>query len=206
MVTAIRKDAGRISRAAGALAGALALAACSTPPQSTRLTAKDFDVTVQQVTASLSRSDFLADRRPDSPPIRIVTRRVENLTSDVLTQGEMWMAVVRVQAALPVQALAQERNVVFQMPPEEIQRLRRDGFESPLGPENMPTHELKAVFRSSTRSGLEKDDKHTDVRKEYYFLEYQVLDLSTREVVWNDAFEFAREARGLMVNWGRPGH
>ena len=184
----------------GALAASFTLSSCSAP-QSTRLRASDFEVTAARVTAALAASDFLAQRRPDSDQIRIVTRRVENLTSDVLTPGEMWMSVARVQGSLPVAALARDRNIVFQLPPQEIERLRRAGFESPLGPENRPTHELKAVFRSATRSGSRRDTHYTDIRKEYYFLEYQIVNLSSRELVWNGSFEFAREATGLLINW-----
>lgn len=164
------------------------------------LRASDLDVTHQQVAFQLASSGFLAGRRGDSPPIRIVIRRVENLTSDVLPPAELWMAVARVQGSLPVQDLARERNIVFQLPPEEVAALRRAGFEVPLTPENRPTHALRAVFRSSTRSGSSSGRRDTDTRKEYYFLEYMIVNLATRELEWEGSFEFAREASGLVVN------
>lgn len=173
---------------------------CASTPQSTRLRASDFDVTVSEVVGQLSTSDFLAGRSPDSEQMRIVAREVENLTSDILTKSEMWMAIARVQGALPVSRLSQERSIVFQMPPEEIEDLRRAGFDSPLTPENRPTHSLTAVFRSATRSGSYKDKQYTDIRKEHYYLEYQITNLATRELDWTGSFEFAREATGLIVN------
>ncbi len=183
------------------IAASLCLAGgCTTMPESTRLRASDFDATVNEIVAQLAASDFLADRRPGDPQIRIVTRSVENLTSDVLTHSEMWTAVARIQAALPLRQLAARKNIVFQMPPEQVDALRRVGLDSPPTPQNRPTHVLTAVFRSATRSGASPGSQFTDLRKEYYFLDYRIVDLSTRQLEWSGSFEFARAAVGLAIN------
>lgn len=176
------------------------VAGCSSAPRSTRLQSSDFDVTISEVVSQLSTSEFLRGRTPESQQMRIVAREVENLTSDILTKSEMWMSVARVQGALPVGDLARERNIVFQIPPEEIADLRRAGFDSPMTAENRPTHSLKAVFRSSQRSGSYKDKQYTDIRKDHYYLEYLITNLTTRELDWTGSFEFAREAKGLIIN------
>ncbi len=178
-----------------------AVCGCASTPQTTRLRASDFDVTVNEVAARLAGSDFLARRRPDSPQIRMVARGVENLTSDVLSLSEMWTAVARVQSAFPLRELADARNIVFQMPVHQVRALREAGFDVPLTAENRPTHELFAVFRSATRSGVSAaGGGYTDLRKDYYFLEYRIVDLATRELVWSGSFEFARQASGLAIN------
>lgn len=186
---------------AAVIAASLCLAVgCASTPQSTRLRASDFDVTVSEIVAQLAASDFLAERTPADPQFRIVTRSVENLTSDVLTQSEMWTAVARIQAALPLRQLAERKNIVFQMPPEQVEALRRIGLDSPPTPQNRPTHVLTAVFRSATRSGASPGTRFTDLRKEYYYFDYRIVNLATRELAWSGSVEFARAAVGLAIN------
>jgi hypothetical protein len=168
--------------------------------RSTRLTGSDFEVTVQEMANSLAASEFLAERSPTSPEIRIVTRQALNLTSDVITPAEQWMLVARVQSALPVRQMAEHRNIVFQMPPEEIARLRARGFESELTEENRPTHLMTATLRSSLRAGASDSNGLTNLRKDYYLLEYQILEIETRRLAWSGRFEFAREAAGLVID------
>lgn len=190
----------RLSAVALMFAAAV-LAGCATPERgSTRLTHADFDDTVQAMVTSLASSKFLAGRTPDSPQIRIVTNKVENLTSDVITAAEQWMLIARVQAAFPVQELAQKKNIVFQIPPEEAALLREKGFDSPLNPEHEPTHLMIAVFRSSTSAGSRSSAGFADVRKEYYFVEYTIIEIKSRKTAWSGSFEFAREASGLLID------
>ena len=77
----------------------LTLAGCaSSGPRSTRITQSDLDATVSEMVASLAGSDFLRNRTADSPPIVIVTNKVENLTDDVIPISEQWMLVARLQS------------------------------------------------------------------------------------------------------------
>jgi hypothetical protein len=179
------------------MAGAMiAVAGCASPPRSTRLKVEDFDHVVAEVRDSFAR--HLTGRGPGSPQMRLLTVELQNQSSDVLSRAEKWMAVARVQAAAPVQALLRERNVVFQLPLHQVEALRREGFDLP--PADRPTHEFTATLRSATRSGKSEAGGDTDVRKEYYEFEYQVVDLATREVAWSDTVTFAREAAGTVVN------
>lgn len=169
---------------------------CSSPPESTRLQLDDFDLVVSELRDSLAR--YLTDRGPNTPPMRIETRPLRNESSDVLTKAEKWMAVGRVQAALPVQELIRVHGVTFQMPMRQVEALAAAGFQLP--PVDHPTHFFKATLRSATRSGRDNSDGDTDLRKEYYEFSYDIVDAATSELVWSDSVTFAREAAGTVVN------
>ena len=179
----------------------LMASACASLPRSTRLRDADYQDLVAEMTAALAASDLLAERGPDSPQMRVVTRRVINLSSDVIPEADMWMLVARIQAAAPLQELARHRNLIFQLPPERLELVREHWLDWPaLAPEDAPTHILEAIYWSATRSGGTRRDKPSDVRKDYYDLEYRVVDLTSRELVWTASFAFAREATGLVID------
>lgn len=178
----------------------LVLGACATAPQTTRLRASDFDVTVEAMVASLADSAFLRDRGPDSPRIYITTNKVENLTNDLIPVAEQWMLIARVQGALPTRQLAEQKNIRFQIPPEEVQMLRQAGFDASINSGPATTHVMTAVFRSAPRLARGLNSGLVDGRTDYYYLEYSITDVVSREVVWTDAFEFKREARGLAID------
>jgi len=170
--------------------------------QSTRLTDADLNEVVGQMSASLTRSDFLDGRDRESLRAVIVINRVENLTSDVLTSAEQWMLVARVSAALPIQTLLQRKNVVFQIAPERHALLEAQGFDGDAGdpaPPATPTHTLWATFRSTTRSARRRG-KPTDERNETYYLEYRITQIASRQTVWIDSFTIKREAVGLAID------
>jgi hypothetical protein len=190
-----------MTRAGASLALAAALVTgCATARGSTRISSADFNDTVQAMVASLAASGFLADRHERSPQVRIVTNRVLNLSSDVITPAEQWMLIARVQSAFGVQELSQRRNIVFQIPPEEIELLRRRGFDSPLNPEHAPTHLMTATILSSTRAAADPREGFATLRKDFYLIEYVIVDLETRQTAWRDRFEFARHAAGLTID------
>ncbi|MBL0928371.1 MAG: hypothetical protein IBJ11_12100 [Phycisphaerales bacterium] len=178
----------------------LLAASCAAPPaRTTRLRASDFEVSAAEMAQSLAASEWLAGRTAASEPARVVTNKVENLTTDVITPAEQWMVVARAVSALPITELGRAKNISFQLPPERVADLRAAGFPTELAPEDRATHVMTATFRSSTRlarlaSGL------TDARKEYYQVEYRLTDVRTRELKWTGLFEFAREARGKLVD------
>lgn len=181
------------------LALALTLASCATPGESTRLRASDFEVTVQQMVQSLGRSNFLAERTPDSPPAYIVINRVENLTTDLIPEAEQWMLMARVQGSMPLRELGRRKNIHFLIPPERQPLLRDAGYKEPLlsGPE--ATHTLAAVFRAAPRT-VAADNRYVGRRQDYYFLQYSLAAIRSREIVWTDQFEFKREAKGLTID------
>lgn len=172
---------------------------CSTA-QSTRLTASDFDLTIEKMVQSLAASDFLKNRGPDSPQAWVVINKVENLTSDIIPVPEQWMLVARLQSAVPVKQLADTKNVRFQITPERHAMLRQAGYTDELITPPIVTHTLEAVFMSAPRAARNGQGGQLTARSDFYYLEYSLLELESREVVWTDTFEIKREAKGLAID------
>lgn len=183
--------------ALGLLAGALG--GCGSPPRSTRLTAGDFDVTTNEMIASLAASDFLAGRGPDSPPINLVINKVQNLTHDSIPEPEQWMFVAKVANSMPIQDLSRRKNIRIVLTPEKVQMLRDEGFDVDSRPPLEPTHVMTATFLSARRGGRNREGM-TDARSDLYSMEYSITDLQTRQRAWEDRFEFQRQARGLLID------
>lgn len=177
------------------------LSACgSGPPRTTDITQDDLDVTVNAMAASLAASDFLNERTADSPRIVLVTNRVRNLTDNIMTTTERWMLIARLQSTMPIQTMAQQKNIVFVLPPERVADLRRNGFDQDLPQGLEPTHVMTATFYSSRRAAREGKAEITNVKRNFYYLEYSITAVDSREILWSDAFEFGREARGNIID------
>ncbi|MCW5776470.1 MAG: hypothetical protein KIS87_08540 [Phycisphaeraceae bacterium] len=186
------------------LAAACVLGACAasgSSKQTTRLRHGDLALAGAEMRERFAAARFLEGRTPDSPPMRIVIRRLENLSSDRVPIAEQWAMVSGLIADRGVQQAARERGVVFQLPPEKAALLRETGVEYPaLLPEHNPTHVLRATIRSVVRGGPTRGTGPADVRKDVYLISYEVEEIDSREVVWQADVEFAREARGLLVD------
>jgi hypothetical protein len=190
---------------AGTLAAFGSSGCSSSPPESTRLRAGDFDETVNAIVDKLAASDFLKERKPDSPPLFITINKVENLTGDVITPAEQWMLVARVRAKFASTQLRKDKNMTWQLEPERQNDLRRWGFKDELGPSNPnpPTHVMKAVFRSAprlVREDAKKSSGFVERRQDFYYLEYEIQNVQSRQVEWSAEFEFKREAKGSAHN------
>lgn len=172
--------------------------------RSTRLTANDFVVTEDKITADLHASDFLNQRTSESRPMVIVVQKVENLTSDIMTEAEQWMAVRRVIDSLPIQELRSTKNIRLVIPRERHNQLHaREYARLPdVDAELKPTHLMTARFQSAVRAARAVKSEHslTDARSEYYYFAYTITDLVGREIGWASSFEFSREGRGLLID------
>jgi len=168
-------------------------------PQSTRLTVGDLNYVVAEIDGQLADSDFITERTTDSEPARVMINKVLNLTGDVITPAEQWMLMARVRDRLARSATLRRKNVTFQIEPEQHDLVRDSGFDGDLGPTDPPTHVMSAVFRSSTRSAVDRQDL-TDRRLDYYFLEYRMVRVFDNQLVWTGQVEFKREALGLTID------
>ena len=173
---------------------ALILTGCTAgAPRTTRMTADDFDAMIAAMAASFIQSDAVASRTPDSPPWIITIDKVQNLTSDVMTDAEQWAIMARLRNSAPIRALWDQKNIRFVIPAQRVARLRRrhgpTAFDESFGSQRRPTHEMSATFRCVTRAIARQ-------RTELYFCEFEIIDLATAEPVWADRFEYKRVARG----------
>lgn len=186
------------ARGCGGRACALAVAAVVAAPgaggcgasKTTRITTEDILGTTSEIAAGLAGAAFLVERGPGSERMSIAVRRAENLSSDVIADGEAWILVERVASSLPLATLARERNLVFVIPRERARESTGAGateFGDVSG--RAVTHVLGATVYSVTRAARED-------RTDLYSIEYRVEDLRTREVVWSERVEYKRAARG----------
>lgn len=161
---------------------------CSSPPRSSRLQTDDFVATASEMSASLAASDFLADRSPTSEPIVLSLQKTENLSTDVISEAEQWYLVERVFDTIPIRQLRDHYSIRVVRPADHIRASNRDLYDDVSG-RMPPTHTLTATFRTMLRSGNES-------RTDTYGCRYEVIDLTSGEVVWSDLFEFKRSAFG----------
>lgn len=172
------------------------LAACQEPPRTTRLTVEDFQEMADAMAESLLRSEALGRRGSESEPWIVSMERVRNLSSDVMTASEQWMIMARLRSSAPLGELWDSKNVRFVLPPERARQLRESealAFEQIAPTRTEPTHTLTATIRSVTRADA-------GARTDLYYCEFEMLDLTTGEAVWNDRFEVRREALGHVWN------
>ena len=192
---------GRARQAAGGLAAALALAAtgasvlvaasgCASGGGTTRLRVEDFEEVTASMAADLREASFLAEQDPASEPWTISIEKAINVSSDVIPEAERWYLVQKVRSGLPMLDLAREKNLTFVIPAETWRRVMGgvDG-DAPPSPDREPTHQMRAEFRSITRTaGLARTDA--------YVVFYAISDLRTGLEVWNGEYVFKRAAHG----------
>lgn len=163
-----------------------------TPQRTTRMTADDLDVMSQALANSLAASEAVVNRTPDSPLWVITINKVQNLSSDVMTESEQWSVMARIRSSLPIQELWRQKNIRFVIPAQRLHALQNSS-QSPstatAGSRRQPTHEMSATFRSVTRAQARK-------RTDLYYCEFHLVGLNTSERVWSDKFEYKRAAAG----------
>jgi hypothetical protein len=171
---------------------------CATPAYArptTRLTVDDLTQVAAQMAASLQQSHAIAGRSPDSEPWVVTIQRVTNLSMDVVPERELWATMARIRGAQPITALNDTRNIGFVLPAEQVTALRESGdlieTRQGFGTGREPTHVMTGTIRSAVRAQL---TQRTDV----YFMDFEIIDLRTGVPIWNDVFEFKREARGSI--------
>lgn len=170
---------------------------CSAPARSSRLTSDDFTEFAVGLSSKLSQSDFLRDRTPDSAAMIIAVSSVENLSTDLLSEGERWYLMDRVIDSRTMEVLGRQKNIRFVIPAEKLDllraRLRDEGLPMPPAPERAPTHAMTARVLSVTRTaGRDRTD--------LYDCRATISDLADGATVWTDSFAIKRIAAGRSYN------
>lgn len=177
-----------------AAANAFVFVGCTQPAQSTRLQTRDFQDISTEVAASLQSSDFLRDRTSDSALILIAIRKIENLTTDILAEGEKWFLMDRVMNSGVMTELRHERNIRFVIPKDRLDALAEaNQWAGPIAADRHPTHTMTAVLRNVTRAaGIDRTD--------LYSAHYAITSLGTGETVWSGEYLLKRVAAGRAYN------
>lgn len=181
----------------GSCLAVASLIACAATPRSSRLTTEDFTDFAVELSARLGQSDFLRSRGPDSPPMIVSVSRVENLSTDLLSEGERWYLMDRVIDSRTMDALARQKNIRFVIPAEKLEllraRLEAEGRDVPIASGRAPTHAMTARLRSITRTaGRDRTD--------LYDFQAAITTLADGATVWTDTFAIKRIAAGRSYN------
>lgn len=179
-----RARIGRVLTLSLLCVAALSLSGCGAPPRinTTALTPADIVNMTDQMAAGLAASPVIASRGPDSEPWVFTLDQVTNRTEQLMDEGERWGTMVRFRAQLAQTMLARERNIRFVLPASQWQRYATDEFAAAPEARLIPTHALRAEFRSDTTSSVAG-------RSDFYLCAFQLLDLRDGSLVWEDAYE-----------------
>ena len=146
--------------------------------QTTMLGSVDLVRMTDQMAASLLSSDVDFENQP----FIIVTDRVVNRTNHIIDQGEKEHFLVRLRSILNQNESLGSAGVTFVARPDEMSEwsvaMREDQAEAAQG----PTHALTATFTTLT-------NVDRTIREDTYECAFQLQDLRSREVVWEDAYE-----------------
>jgi hypothetical protein len=174
---------------------ALTLTGCGRPPtaRTTFLNSVDLVHMTDQMAQSFATDERLSQRSPSDEPWVISIYRVVNHTNQIIREDERWLYIGRLRAQLAQSNFSNERSVIWIVPPERWPRLA-----SELGPEPPelrlpPTHLLTAEFNVLTQTSPRG-------RSDAYVCSFQLVDLKSSALVWEDAWEVKRTAAGLTFD------
>lgn len=184
------------------------LSGCNAPMTSA-YTAADMEIAVDDVRDQLASSRFISSRDADSEPLVLVPTKMSNESNERLSRVDQWMAMSRVFLNPAVLELLRSKNISVVLPPDG-ERIKNAYTEEGSGAgfqyiditsRSAPTHVINATFSSITRAA--DDDGMNDIsdtRKDLFLIDYTIVDLSTRGIVWAGSNEFSRTAHGVLAN------
>jgi len=171
----------------------LCASGCGSAPrvQTTFLRSVDLTEMTDRMAQSFSSDQAIGQRTESSSPWVISINRVTNSTNQIIPDREKWLYVARLRALLAQSDVGMRRNIIWIIPPEQWRQVAAElgGSSEPYGLRMDPTHQLTAQFSALTNtSGRGRSDA--------YFCDYQLLDLQSGVIVWNDKWEVKRAISG----------
>ena len=174
----------------------LLLVGCGPPKvRTTFLRSVDLIDMTDRMARSFAADEVIGQRTADDHPWVISVYRVVNHTNQIIPDREKWLYLARLRAVLAQSDLADERSIVWIIPPERwhIVADELDVAEEPYGLRMDPTHLLTAEFLALTNTSAAG-------RSDAYLCDYQLLDLDTGRIVWEDKWEVKRAVSGLTYD------
>ncbi len=182
-----------------ALLFACALTGCSGAPKirTPFLQSVDLVDMTNRMAESFTASDVINTRRLDDNPWVISIYRVVNHTNQIIPEREKWLYIGRLRGMLARSNVAEKHALVWIVPPERwpdvAKALNADPAGEPFGLRMQPTHVLTAQFNALTiTNALNRSDA--------YLCAFELLDLETGSIVWQDAWEVKRAVSGLTYD------
>jgi hypothetical protein len=164
-----------------------ALAGCAPPVvRTTFLQSVDLVDMTDRMAQSFAGDTAIGGRGDQSPPWVISIDRVANFTNQIMPQREKWLYVTRLRSLLDRNDFCRARNIIWVVQPERWPMAAEEGVAAPR---LSPTHLLAAEFQTLTNtSGTGRSDM--------YACSFQLSDLDSGRIVWEDLWEVKRAASG----------
>jgi hypothetical protein len=171
----------------------LALTGCASPPQAhtTFLRSVDLIDMTDKMAKSFTSDDVIGQRTESDSPWIISISKAANHTNQIIPDREKWLYIGRLRAMLAQSDVAVRRSIIWIIPPERwhIVSEELDVAEEPYGLRMNPTHQLTAEFNALTNtSGRGRSDA--------YLCEFELIDLHSATIVWEDSWEVKRSVSG----------
>lgn len=180
-------------RSAPLLAAALLLASCGAPPKvrTTFLGSVDLVEMTDRMAESLATAPAIAERDADAAPWVLSMERVANYTNQIIPDREKWLYLARLRALLAQTSIARDHALVWVIPPERWTIVREElpDATEPYGLRLPPTHQVTAEFHALTATSASG-------RSDTYVCAYQLIDLATGTILWEDRWETKRAVAG----------
>lgn len=172
---------------------AVVLGGCAAPPRAhtTFLHSVDLIDMTDKMARSFAKDDVIGHRSAGDAPWVISINKVANHTNQIIPDREKWLYVGRLRAQLAQSDLAQERSIIWVIPPERWHIVAEElgVSQEPYGLRMNPTHQLTAEFNALTITSARG-------RSDAYLCEYELIDLQTGTIVWEDHWEVKRAISG----------
>lgn len=186
-------------RAAAIIAGAVVAGSggcgAAPAPRTTFLRSVDLVDMTDHMSRSFAAHPVIAARAPADAPWLISISRVANHTNQIIPEGEKWAYVGRLRAKLAESDISRERSIIWIVPPERWPLISAEigAVGEPPELRTPPTHLLTAEFQALTNtSGRGRSD--------LYVCDYQLVDLATGSIVWEDAWDVKRSVTGTTYD------
>lgn len=173
------------------------LAGCGTPPQAhtTFLQSVDLIDMTDRMAESFTHDDVIVARRPGDELWVISIYRVVNHTNQIIPDNQKWLYVGRLRALLAQTPVSKDHSLIWIIPPERWPIIAHElgVSEEPYGLRMNPTHQLTAEFHALTNTNAKG-------RSDAYVCSYQLLDLRSGAITWEDSWEVKRATSGLSYD------
>jgi len=192
-----RRLLGAASGVAVALVVGLAVGGCGAPPrvETSFLTNVDLLDMTDRMAEGFASTPAIAERTPRDRPWIISIARITNHTNQIIPDNERWLYIGRLRALLTASTLSDRKALVWIVPPEQWPHIARElnQIGEPPDLRRPPTHVMTGEFRALTETAR-------DGRSDAYLCSYQLVDLNSGEVVWEDSWEVVRIVRGVTFD------
>jgi hypothetical protein len=176
-----------------------AITGCGGPPRirTPFLQSVDLVEMTDRMAESFVASEVISARSADDPPWVISISRVVNHTNQIIPDREKWLYIGQLRGMLARSDVARSRSLIWIVPPERWPDIARamnaDITGEPFGLRMTPTHVLTAQFNALTTTSAAG-------RSDAYLCAFELLELDTGRMTWQDAWEVKRAVSGLTYD------